>query len=112
MAEPNDRQGNPAEEPQSGYLGGKADPEHPVAGSVEELQARVRRLSETWEAENAEELRVLAQELRSAARGSGLPSLRACAAEFEQLLVAEQAEASALTEKLEEFIRLCKRATA
>jgi HPt (histidine-containing phosphotransfer) domain-containing protein len=57
-------------------------------------------------------LREIAHQLKGAAACYGYPSITESAAELERNLMAEEAELSALAEKVEDLLTLCRRAAA
>jgi len=77
---------------------------------VDELQARVDALSNALSSQNKGDLKVLAHQLKGAAGGYGFPQISECAGELEKSIVSGQAAVSALTERVEDLISLCKRA--
>ena len=75
-----------------------------------QLQVQARRVRETWQAGEAARLRVLAGQLAALAEGAGRSAIIRSAAELEAVLLAEEAEASAMCEKIEALIEQCKQA--
>ena len=78
---------------------------------LSELKDRVGRLEHAWMLGDHERLRQVAQQLKGAAGGYGFPTITNTAADLEFSLTSEQAEISALAEKVEALISICKRAT-
>ncbi|MCI0363480.1 MAG: Hpt domain-containing protein [Phycisphaerales bacterium] len=79
---------------------------------ISELQDRVQALDHAWHAGDQASLRTMSQQLKDAAQGFGYPAITESAAQLEAALLAEQAEISAIGEKVEALIALCRRATA
>jgi hypothetical protein len=77
---------------------------------LEQLQVQTTRVRDTWQAGEAARLRVLAGQLASLAEGAGHSVISRTAAELEAVLLAEEAEASAMCEKIEALIQQCKQA--
>jgi len=77
---------------------------------LEQLQVQTGRVRDTWQAGEASRLRVLAGQLASLAEGAGHSAIIQSAAELEAVLIAEEAEASAMCEKIEALIEQCKQA--
>ena len=91
---------------------GPADhsPRRQIENLLDQLQAQTRRLRDMWEAGEASRLRLLAGQLASVAEGQGDAAVSDSAAELEAMLVAEEAEASAMCERVEELIGQCRKA--
>lgn len=79
---------------------------------ITELQTRIEALCRAWETGDEAALNDLAHQLKDAAEGYGYPSITQSAAELEAALLLEEAQASAIAEKAESLIALCKRAVA
>ncbi len=79
---------------------------------LEKLQAQTRSLGEIWYAGEADQLRNLAGQLAALAGASSSADIREYAMELEALLMGEQAEASAICERIEYLILECKKAAA
>jgi hypothetical protein len=77
---------------------------------LDQLQLQTRRVRDTWQAGEAARLRVLAGQLAALAEGSGHGVIGRTAAELEAVLLAEEAEASALCERIEALIQQCRQA--
>ena len=75
---------------------------------LNQLQAQTRRVRDTWEAGEIVGLRILANELAALAEGAGVNAISESAAQIEAVLLAEEAEASAMCEKIESLILQCK----
>lgn len=75
-----------------------------------ELQTGVHKLNRAFEEGDQRQLCQLAHQLKGAAGGYGFPSITDSAAELERLLHADQAEASAVAERVEDLLVLCNRA--
>lgn len=79
---------------------------------LEQLEQRAGAIQAAFSQGQANELGVLAHQLKGAAAGYGFPSLGACAGELETLVKACEADASAVAERVEDLIGLCRRAAA
>lgn len=80
---------------------------------ISELQDRVGAMRDACQSGDNHRLRGLAHQLKGAAGGYGFPSITQSAAELESTLIeATEAECSAISEKTEALIALCKRAAA
>jgi len=77
---------------------------------LDQLQVQTRRVGETWQAGEAARLRILAGQLAAVAEGSGHSAISRSATELEAVLLAEEAEASALCERIEALIQQCRQA--
>lgn len=77
---------------------------------LDQLQLQTRRVRDTWQAGEAARLRVLAGQLAALAEGSDHGVIGRTAAELEAVLLAEEAEASALCERIEALIQQCRQA--
>ncbi len=75
---------------------------------LEALRAHGERLRETWQQGEAGRLALLAGELRVLAGDSDDAAMVRSAAELEAMLLAEEAETSAMCEKVESLIQLCR----
>jgi hypothetical protein len=80
---------------------GDTSPDRRMENLLEQLQVQTRRVRDTWQAGEAARLRVLAGQLASLAEGAGHSAI---------VLLAEEAEASAMCEKIEALIEQCKHA--
>lgn len=81
-----------------------------IENLLDQLRAQTRSLGETWHAGEDDRLRNLAGQLAALAEGSSNAGIRDHAAELEQLLLAEESEASAICERIEYLIQQCKKA--
>ena len=79
-------------------------PEH-LDKIIDELERGVDKLGERWQAAAAQRLRRLARELAEATDAE----VRDSAIALESMLLGEEAETSALCEKVEALIRSCRR---
>lgn len=79
-------------------------PEH-LDQIVDELLRHADKLSKRWETSAAQRLRRLARQLSKATDAE----VRESAIALESILLSEEAEASALAEKVEALIQYCKR---
>ena len=77
---------------------------------LDQLQERTALVRESWQAGEAARLRMLTGQLASLAEGSGNEAVTETAAELESVLLAEEAEASAMCERIEALIHQCKKA--
>jgi HPt (histidine-containing phosphotransfer) domain-containing protein len=86
-----------------------------MAGVVEtfldQVQERIDALRDAFEIGEDDTVRAVLGEIRGGGSGCGFPDIAACAAEMQHALDAGEAEASAVSEQLEELINLCRRAT-
>ncbi len=78
---------------------------------LDQLHAQTKSIGETWRAGETARLRILAGKLAQLAEGSGKHGICESAAEIEAVLHAEEAEASAVCERIEALILQCKKAT-
>lgn len=79
---------------------------------LDELDRRTVELTEAWQNTDAEQLRVMAHQLKGAAEGYGYPSITAAARELEQAIHEQESELSSLSEKVEGLVQLCRQASA
>lgn len=79
---------------------------------LEKLQEQTSSLGEIWHAGEADQLRNLAGQLAALASASSGPDIREYAMQLESLLMAEEAEASAICERIEYLILQCKKAAS
>jgi hypothetical protein len=98
--------------PRQGGDSGPADgsPTRRMENLLDRLQEQTKRVRDTWHAGEAARLRILAGQLASMAQGSGCAAISESASEIEAVLLAEEAEASAMCEKIEALILQCKQA--
>ena len=91
---------------------GPADysPRRQIENLLDQLQAQTKRLRDTWEAGEGSRLRLLVGQLASLTQGQGSAVISHSAAELEALLLAEEAEASAMCERVEALIGQCRKA--
>ena len=94
-----------------GYMS-KDDPARRMENLLDQLQLQTRRVRDTWQAGEAARLRILAGQLAAMAEGNGHDVISDSAAELEAVLLAEEAEASALCEKIEALIQQCRQAAS
>ena len=87
-------------------------PARRIENLLDQLQSQTKMVRDTWEAGEAARLRILAGELASLADGSGRAAVSDSASELEAMLIAEEAEASAMCERIEALIHRCKQAAA
>src|SRR5262245_12699149 len=85
-------------------------PRRQIENLLDQLQAQTRRLRDMWDAGEASRLRMLAGQLASAAQGEGNDAISGSAAELEAMLLAEEAEAAAMCERVEALIGQCRKA--
>ncbi len=81
-----------------------------IENLLEKLQVQTKSLGEIWHAGEADHLRNLAGQLAALAGTSSGADIREYAMELESLLMAEEAEASAICERIEYLILQCKKA--
>jgi hypothetical protein len=79
---------------------------------LEKLQEQTSSLGDIWHAGEADQLRNLAGQLAALARAPSGAQIREYAMELESLLMAEEAEASAICERIEYLILQCKKAAS
>ena len=89
---------------------GDVSPGSQIENLLVQLQTQTRSIGEAWHASETARLRVLAGQLSALAEGSGNQSICESAAEIEAVLRAEEAEASAVCERIEALILQCKKA--
>jgi HPt (histidine-containing phosphotransfer) domain-containing protein len=107
-----DAHGDPAAlDPLVSEFAGDPEMEDLVRFFVSELRTRVGALRECWDSGDHRQLQRFAHQLQGAAGGYGFPTITRAAGELEQALLAEEAELSALQEKVESLILLCQRAS-
>ena len=111
MSELNPNADSGSLEPLISEFAGDPDMDELVEFFTGEMQDRINALRSAWEASDHDQLRGLAHQLKGAAGGYGFPTITETAAELEGAIRAGEAEVSALQEKLEALILLCKRAS-
>lgn len=79
---------------------------------LDELNHRVESLNKAWTSSDADNLRVIAHQLKGAAAGYGYQCITDAARELESGLDQREADLSSLTEEIESLILLCKKAAA
>jgi HPt (histidine-containing phosphotransfer) domain-containing protein len=79
---------------------------------LSDLEKHVTSMANAWQEKDHDSLKALAHQLKGAAGGYGFPTLTRAAAAVETSLLSEQAELSAIGEKVEELIGLCRKAAA
>lgn len=77
-----------------------------------QLREQARNVREAWRAGEESRLRVLVNQLASTAEGTGHRAISEMAADLEQMLLAEEAETSAMCERIEQLIAQCKHAAS
>jgi hypothetical protein len=85
-------------------------PRRQIENLLDQLQAQTRRLRELWDAGEVSRLRLLAGQLASVAQGEGDLVISGSATEIEAMLLAEEAEAAAMCERVEALISQCRNA--
>ena len=83
-----------------------------IENLLDQLHAQTRSLGDIWHAGEADHLRNLAGQLAALAGTSSGADIREYAMELESLLMAEEAETSAICERIEYLILQCKKAAA
>ena len=90
--------------------------DQPEASQIEillaKLQEQTSSLGDIWHAGEADQRRNLAGQLAALARAPSGAEIREYAMELESLLMAEEAEASAICERIEYLILQCKKAAS
>ncbi len=104
MASENDRR-KPRKEGPADY-----SPRRQIENLLDQLQAQTRWLRDLWDAGEASRLRLLAGQLASVAQGEGDAAISGSASEIEAMLLAEEAEAAAMCERVEALISQCRKA--
>lgn len=107
MSEPRD-----AEPPLHSHFANDPDMAELVQLFVDEMEARVGALRDALTVGDGDRLRAMLRRLMGAASGYGFPEISDHAARVEESALAGEAQASGLTEQIEELIELCRRATA
>lgn len=79
---------------------------------LDELDQRVGSLHTACESADDEQLRTIAHQLKGAAAGYGYQSITDAARELEQCLEENESELSAIAEKVEALVHLCRQAAA
>ena len=79
---------------------------------VDELDHRVAAIRHAYHAEDAAELRRLSHQLKGAAGGYGFDPIGDAAARLEYELLHDEAELSALSERVEDLISCCRSAVS
>lgn len=77
---------------------------------ISELHGRIVSILNSFENGEFEQLRTLAHQLKGAGTGYGFPSITETAGELEKSLLNQEADTSALQEKVEALVLLCRRA--
>ena len=97
-------------------MASQEETDQPAASQIEilldKLQEQTRSLGDIWHAGEADQLRNLAGQLAALARAPSGAEIREYAMELESLLMAEEAEASAICERIEYLILQCKKAAS
>lgn len=91
---------------------GDEDMSELISFFVSELSDRVAGIEAAFDGGDERRLREIAHQLKGAAACYGYQCITDSAGELEQAMLAEEAELSALTEKVEDLIVLCRRAAA
>lgn len=76
-----------------------------------ELDQHVRSIEEAYRAGDAEGVRHVAHDLKTAASGLGFPEITKLAGLLEQSLLEEEAALSAAADKVESLIQTCRKAS-
>ncbi len=79
---------------------------------LDQLQAQTRLVRDTWQAGEATRLRILAGQLAALADDGGQQAITETANEIEAVLLAEEAEAATICEKIEALIQQCRQAAS
>ncbi len=87
-------------------------PASQIENLLDQLHEQTRSLGEIWHAGEADHLRNLAGQLTALAGASSGADIREYAMELESLLMAEEAETSAICERIEYLILQCKNAAS
>ena len=104
------RASNSSAAPLRSEFAGDADMTELIEYFVSELGDRTQTLADAFEAGNLAQIRSIAHQLKGAAGGYGFAAISATAAELEHALKAGEPETSALAEKVEALLQICRRA--
>jgi len=102
---------NAGTDPIASEFADDADMMELVGFFLAELADRIGQIDDAWQTDNRTELRQLAHQLKGAGGGYGYPVITESAAKLEKELLNEEADITALTEKVEDLLSLCRRAT-
>jgi HPt (histidine-containing phosphotransfer) domain-containing protein len=108
----NSHSGSDTPAPLRSKFAGDEDMAELVEFFVNEMQNRVAGIEAAFSSGDERRFREIAHQLKGAAACYGYPSITDSAAELESTLMAEEAELSALGEKVEDLLSLCRRAAA
>ena len=111
MSVPNPQEPHSRYEPLVSDFADDADMLELVELFILDLQARIISLREAFDSADFEQLSVIAHQLKGAGGGYGFPTISAGAEDLENILLAGEAEVSAVNEKTEALIQLCRCAT-
>ncbi len=81
---------------------------HRLENLLGQLQGHSSKIHDRWQAGEVAQLKLLAGQLKSLTSESDHRLIREMADELDSLLLGEEAEASALCEKIEALIQLCR----
>lgn len=108
----NSHNGSDAPPPLPSEFAGQEDMIELVEYFVSQMQERAAAIQSAFQTGDETRLREIAHQLKGAAACYGYPSITHSAAELESCLMAEEAELSALSEKVQDLLTLCRRAAA
>ncbi|UCD74143.1 MAG: Hpt domain-containing protein [Phycisphaerales bacterium] len=112
MGESSPIPGKVSPEPLKSEFAGDADMMELVEFFVSDLREKIEAIIEAWKAGDGQRLRRLAHQLKGAGGGYGFPTITEAAGDLEHHLMDDEAGLSALGEKVEALILLCRRASA
>lgn len=98
--------------PLTSEFAGDAELTELVEFFVAEMDARIGDLQSAIESDDLSSLRRLAHQLKGAAGGYGFPVIGDAAADVERSILGDEADISAIRERAEDLITLCRRASA
>ena len=87
-------------------------PSTQIENLLDQLHAQTRSIGEIWQAGEAARLRSLAGQLAALADEANTGTIHDYATQLEALLLGEEAEASAICERIEYLILQCKKAAS
>ena len=102
--------GNVSLEPLKSEFAGDEEMMELVEFFVSDLREKIEAINEAWQSEDGTRLRRLAHQLKGAGGGYGFPTITEAAGDLEHDLIDNQMRLSAVNEKVEALILLCRRA--
>ena len=110
MGESSPTSGNVSFQPLKSEFDGDAEMMELVEFFVSDLREKIEAINEAWQSEDGVRLRRLAHQLKGAGGGYGFPTITQAAGDLENDLIENQLRLSAVNEKVEALILLCRRA--